>query len=198
MSFTYETESDNKLPFLDILQTRRLRLIFIENGLYTNFHSLLPENYKIRLVLTLLYIIYTVYSDWSKIHAEIIKLRTIILKNNYPSSFTNYPSSFTDRCINLFFNRLFLAQKIAVPMVLRKVISLSIPLMGIDSLKIRCKLIGLVKTYFPFCKIQVIFNSENRSGSFFQFKDKLQLNARSLILDQIYVYQLQFCLYTMS
>ena len=45
--------------------------------------------------------------------------------------------------------------------------------MGIDSLKIRGKLIGLVKTQF---------NSGNRLGSFFHFKDKVPLNARSLIL----------------
>ena len=52
--------------------------------------------------------------------------------------------------------------------------------MGIDSLKIM--LIRLVKTYFPFCKIQVMFNSGNRLGSFFQFKKKGALNARLLIL----------------
>ena len=57
--------------------------------------------------------------------------------------------------------------------------------MGIDSLKIRGKLTKLAKTYFPFCKIQVIFNSGNRLGSFFQFKDKVPLNARSLILYDI-------------
>ena len=103
--------------------------------------GILPGNYKIGLVLILLFRIYTVCSDWSKIHAEMIKLRTIMLKNNYPSSFT-------DRCIKLFFNRLFLAKKIAVPTVPRKVISFSIPFMGIDSQKIRGKLIGLAKHIF--------------------------------------------------
>ena len=88
-------ESDNKLPFLDILVTRGNTIttnIYRKptfSGLYTNFHSFFPENYKTGLVLTLLFRIYTVYSDWSKIHAEIIKLRTIMLKNNYPSSFTD-------------------------------------------------------------------------------------------------------------
>ena len=81
-----------------------------------------------------------------------------VLKNIYPISFSD---------------RLFLAKKIAVSTVPRKVISFSIPFMGIDSLKIRGKLIGLVKMYFPFCKIQVMFNSGNRLGSFFQFKDKV-------------------------
>ena len=74
-----------------------------------------------------------------------------------------------------------MAKNIAVPTVPRKVIIFSIPFMGIDSPKIRGKLIRLVKTYFPFCKIQVMFNSGNRLGSVFQFKDKVPLNARSLI-----------------
>ena len=87
----------------------------------------------------------------------------------------NYPSNFTDRCIKLFFNRLFLAKKIAV-------INFGIPFMGINSLKIRGKLIGLVKTCFPFCKIQVMFNSGNRLAS---FNDKVPLNARSLILHKL-------------
>ena len=126
ISFTYETESDNKLPFLDILVTRgntfstNVYRKHTFSGLYTNFHSFLPENFKTGLVLTLLFRIYTVCSDWSKIHAEIIKLRTILLKNNYST----------------IFNRIFLAQKIAVPSVPRKVISFSIPFMGIDSLKL--------------------------------------------------------------
>ena len=42
----------------------------------------------------------------------------------------------------------------------------------------RGKLIGLVKTYFPFCK--TIFR--DTLDNFFQFKDKVPLNARSLIL----------------
>ena len=180
MSFTYEVEIDNKLPFLDILVTRENA--FTTNiyrkptfsGLYTNFHSFLPENYKTGLVLTLLFRIYTICSDWSKIHTEIINLRNIMLKNNFPSYFI-------DRCIKLFFDRLFLKKRVVLTAP-RKVINISLPFMGIDSLKIRSELTKLAKTYFPACKIQVMFHSGNRLGSFFRFKDKVPLNARSLIL----------------
>ena len=54
------------------------------------------------------------------------------------------------RCIKLFLNRQFLAKKIAVPTVPRKVISFSIPFLGIDSQKIKGKLIRLAEMYFPF------------------------------------------------
>ena len=187
MSFTYEVESDNKLPFLDVLVTRdscspQLKSFTTNiyrkptfSGLYTNYHSFLPENYKTGLFLTLLFRIYTLCSDWSTIHNEIINLRNIMLKNNFPAKFI-------DRCIKLFFDKLFLKKIKVVPTVPKKVITISLPFLGKDSLKIRSKLIKLAKTYFYCCKIQVIFNSSKRLGSFFNFKDKVPLNARSLIL----------------
>ena len=84
MSFTHEVENGNKLPFLDILVTRENS--FTTNmyrkptfsGLYTNFHSFLPEKYKSGLIMTLLFRIFTICSDWSKIHEEIINLRKIV------------------------------------------------------------------------------------------------------------------------
>ena len=54
--------------------------------------------------------------------------------------------------------------------------------MGKDSLKIRRNLTKFASTYFNSCKIQVVFNSGKRLGSFFGFKDKVPLNARSLVL----------------
>ena len=83
----------------------------------------------------------------------------------------------------LFFDKLFpTAIKSVVLTVPKKVIKISLPFMGKDSLKIKGKLVSLAKTYFPCCKIQVIFNSGNRLGRFFNFKDKVPLNVRSLIL----------------
>ena len=186
MSFTYEVESDDKLPFLDVLVSRencssQLKSFTTNiyrkptfSGLYTNFHSFLPEKYKTGLILTLLFRIYTLCSDWSKIHTEIINLRNIMLKNNFSGRFI-------DRCIKLFFEKLFLKKKIVLT-VPRKVINITLPFMGKDSLKIRGNLTKLAKTYFPCCKIKVVFNSGKRLGSFFNFKDKVPLNARSLVL----------------
>ena len=187
MSFTYEEENDNKLPFLDVLVSRDIKdssqlKCFTTNiyrkqtfsGLYTNFHSFIPESYKKGLLLTLLFRTYSICSDWSKIHNEIVNLKNIMLKNNFSSRFT-------DRCVELFLDKLFSKKKI-VHTVPKKVINISLPFMGKDSLKIRGNLTKIAKTYFPFCKIQVMFNSGKRLGSFFSFKDKVPLNARSLVL----------------
>ena len=54
--------------------------------------------------------------------------------------------------------------------------------MGKDSLKIRSNLTKFAKTYFPCCKIQVIFSCGSRLSNIFRFKDKVPLNARSLVL----------------
>ena len=187
MSFTYEVETDNKLPFLDVLVSRESCSSQLKSfstniyrkptfsGLYTNFHSFLPEKYKTGLVLTLLFRIYTLCSDWSKIHKEIINLRNIMLKNNFPAKFI-------DRCIKLFFDKLFLKKVRLVPTVPKKVITISLPFMGKESLKIRSNLSKVAKNYFQCCKIQVVFNSSKRLGSFFNFKDKVPLNVRSLVL----------------
>ena len=93
----------------------------------------------------------------------------------------NFPSRFSDRCVKLFLEKLF-SKKRVVLTVPRKVINISLPFMGKESLKIRGNLTKLAKTYFPCCKIQVMFNSGKRLGSFFSFKDKVPLNARSFIL----------------
>ena len=138
MSFTHEEENDNKLPFLDILVNREddptQPKSFTTNmyrkptfsGLYTNFNSFIPESYKTGLVLSLLFRIYTICSDWSKIHIEIVNLKKIMLKNNFPSRFT-------DRCVKLFLEKLF-SKKRVVLTVPRKVINISIPFMGKESL----------------------------------------------------------------
>ena len=120
MSFTYEIENNDKLPFLDILVTREDKEFTTNiyrkptfSGLYTNFHSFLPESYKTGLCLTLLFRTYTICSDWSK-------LRNILIKNNFPSKFI-------DRCIKIFFDNLFSSKKKAVPTVPKKVVNISLP-----------------------------------------------------------------------
>ena len=94
MSFTYEVENNDKLPFLDILVTREDKEFTTNiyrqptfSGLYSSFHSFLPESYKTGLCLTLLFRTYTICSDWFKIQTEISKLRNILIKNNFPSKF---------------------------------------------------------------------------------------------------------------
>ena len=182
MSFTVEEEFEDKLPFLDILVIRGEK--FITNiyrkptfsGLYSNFYSFLPEKYKIGLIHTLLFRIYTICSDRSNIFIEIGKLRKFMRKNEYPSNFL-------DKHVKLFFDKVF-SKKTSMDNydVPRKVVKINLPFMGTDSLRLRTKLTNIVRNYFPMCKVQISLNAGCRLGNFFRFKDKVPLNVRSLIL----------------
>ena len=187
MSFIYEVENYEKLQFLDILVTRDdkdfttnvyRKLTF--SGLYINFHSFFYQNPITGLLLT-----YSLCSDWSKIHTKIIKLRNIMIKNNFPSKFI-------DRCIKLFFDKLFSSKKRIVLTVHRKIMNITLPFMGKYSLKIRGNLTKLTKTYYPCCKIQVMFNSGKRLGSFFSFKDRVSLNRVPLNVRSLLLYRFTY------
>ena len=88
ISFSYETEKDGAMPFLDVN-------IFRENGkfatnvhrketfsrVYTNFSSFIPLEYKFGLPYTLLHRCFNLVSDMSRFHLEVDKLKEILLKN---------------------------------------------------------------------------------------------------------------------
>ena len=173
------TEWKTVMPFLDNLVIREDKEFTTNiyrkptfSGLYPNPPPPPPPKMA---CLTLLFRTYSICSDWSKIHTEIIKLSNVLIEHNFPSKFI-------DLCIKLFFDKLFSAKKKTVLTVPKKVVNISLPLLGKLSLKIRCNLIKLAKTYFPCCKIQVVFNSGNRLGNGIKFKYMLPLNVRSLLI----------------
>ena len=71
MSFTMETEQDGKLNFLDTL-VNKIHTVFFTSlyrkptftGLYTNWSSLIPLNYKIGLIKSLINRAYNISSLW--------------------------------------------------------------------------------------------------------------------------------------
>ena len=77
--FTYEKESNNSLPFLDILISRSENGFETSvyhkptfSGLYSNFNSFIYDQYKIDLVFTLLFRALSIVSDFSRFHTEVI------------------------------------------------------------------------------------------------------------------------------
>ena len=69
-----------------------------------------------------------------------------------------------------------------VTIVSKRELSICLPYLGKESLKIRSNLSKLDKSYFPECKLQIIFSSNNRLGNYFCFKDKIPLNCCSFVL----------------
>ena len=182
MKFTFEIESGNCLAFLDVLITRDGKNISTSlyrkptfSGIYSNFSSFMPINYKKGLVFTLLYRGFSLCTNWSKFQSEVLILKSILGKNGYPRHFV-------DKCIKVFFNKMSVPKQ-TVSTVSKKELRICLPFMGIDSLKIRKELFKFAKDYLPgSCKLQIIFSTQNRLGDYFKFKDKIPLQCRSFIL----------------
>ena len=182
ISFTFEIENNNNLAFLDVLVSRDdnkfLTSLYRKptfSGLYSNFSSYMPKDYKKGLMYTLLHRGFSLCTNWSKFKSELLILKSIMGKNGYPRHFV-------DKCIKTFFDKMSTPKQL-VPTVSKKELRICLPYMGIDSLKIRKELLKFAKVYLPAsCKLQIIFSSQNRLGDYFKFKDKIPLQCRSLVL----------------
>ena len=103
INFTVEEEVDGSLSFLDIVISRNEGKLTTSihrkktfSGVYVNYNSFLPRDYKRGLISTLLHRAYTICSDYGKLHLEIERLKTIWQKNSFPLSFI-------DRCVKKIF-----------------------------------------------------------------------------------------------
>ena len=134
----------------------------------------MPDSYKKGLIFTLLHRAFVLCCDWNKFHAEVTFLKDIFRKNAFPGFFT-------DRCVKVFLDKIFVARKVVL-IVPKKELKICLPFFGKQSLNLRTKLSKLISKNFPFCKLQVIFSSNNRLRSFFNFKDKVPISVRSHIL----------------
>ena len=91
IKFTYEKESNDSLPFLDILISRSengfKKSVYHKStfsGVYSNFNSFIYDQYKIGLIFTLLFRTFSVVSDFSRFHTEVSHLKDILKKNAFP------------------------------------------------------------------------------------------------------------------
>ena len=181
IKFAYEKESNNSLPFLDILISRS------ENGFKTsvyhkptfsgvcsNFNSFIYDGYKISLVFTMLFRTFSIVSDFSRFHTEVIHLKEILRKNAFPIKLV-------DNCIKNFLNKNFLNTPVTLT-VKKKELFIVLPYLGNLSLALRTRLQNNINKNLPFCKIKFIFKSTTRLSNFFRFKDKVPFNLRSNVV----------------
>ena len=189
MSFTYETEENDQIPFLDILVCRSNEKFNTSiyrkptfSGVYLHFCSLMPIEYKFGLISTLLHRCYALVSSYVIFDLEVEKLKDIMQNNGYPLKII-------DKCIHKFMMKKF-DRKPPIHTAKRKVISLFLPFLGATSLALRSNLVKTVAKSFPSCKLNVVFKSTNRLSSYFSFKDKI---PKSLISGVVYKYKCDRC-----
>ena len=90
IKFTYESNVDNRLPFLDVHISNANKVtttLFRKKtyiGLLTNFLSYTAENYKIGLIKNLLFRAYAINNSWTGFHTEIMRVKKILQQNSFP------------------------------------------------------------------------------------------------------------------
>ena len=92
------------------------------SGVYTNFISFIPLDYKFGLVHTILNCCFNLSSDFLKFHHEVDKRKKILSKNAYPQKFI-------DKCIQKFPNNMFI-QRPQIPTGPKKELKISLPYLG--------------------------------------------------------------------
>ena len=124
------------LPFLDILISRSENGFKTSvyhkptfRGVYSNFNSFIYDEYKIGLVFTMLFRTFSIVSDFSRFHTEVIHLKEISRKNAFPIKLV-------DNCIKNFLNKNFLNTPVTLT-VKKKELFIVLPYLGNLSLALR-------------------------------------------------------------
>ena len=146
IKFTCEEENDNKISFLSISITQTenkcTTSIFRKNtfsGVYLNFHSHLPTDYKKGLIDTLLHRSYNICSDFASFYQEILFLKSVWQKNSFPLFFI-------DKYVNKFLDKLFIKKKKVKDSSTKKEKTVSLEFLGKISLQVMRQLIEILRT----------------------------------------------------
>ena len=189
MSFSMETEKENKLSFLDVEVIREqgkfTTTVYRKptfSGVYSNFESFLPSVYKFGMVYTLVYRCFRISSNWTQFHTELTFLKGIFRKNGYPENFI-------DKCFKKFLNNVHLVKE-NVPTVEKKRLLLVLPYLGIISLQTRTKLQQTLKGVLNCGKLEIVFKCQARLSNSFRYKDPI---PKDLISGVVYKFQCGLC-----
>ena len=182
IKFTFEEEHNNKIVFLDISKTRvgnELQTSLFRKktfiGVYLNFNSHLPSEYKKGLLYTLLYRAYNICSNYTNLRQDIGYLKPVWQKNFF-SLF------FIDKCVHKFLKSLFLKRRHLKPSSEKKEIIISLEFLGKLSLQVKKQLNDIIRSYHKNVKLTVVFKSPNRIRNAFRFKEQLPKSINSKVL----------------
>ena len=114
ITFTFKTENENSISFLDIKISRDNNKFTASvygkptfNRVFINFESFNPMSYNYNLLLTLLHRAFWIFSIFELFYEEIDKLMTNVENNGYPKSFV-------DDCIKKYLDKVFMKKEVKV------------------------------------------------------------------------------------
>ena len=190
IKFTMETESQNKLAFLDILITRRSNKFHTSiyrkptfTSLSTNFFSFVPINFKANAIKTLLYRAYHLCSTWADIHKEIHFLSEFFKANSFPDFLL-------PKLFNKFLNQVYQPSEPNYNVPKLK-LHFSFPYLGSNLTPLLEKELNkTLSKLLPFVDFKFIFCNPLTIGSLFRFKDSIPELMRSNL---VYLYKCPCC-----
>lgn len=189
IEFTYETEEDNKLNFLDVMiektATNFCTSIYRKptyTGLTTKFNSNIPIQYKKNLICTLVTRAFNICSSFQNIHLELDKLRHTLKANGFPLNFTDtYIGKQLEKLMN-------------PPPIITTVNKVSVhfifPFLGSHSFGLKNKLRKLISEHYPQVSLRVIFKPTNLLSHYFKFKDNI---PDALLSSVVYKFNCSIC-----
>ena len=190
INFTSEEEVNNSLPFLDVNVIRHNSTFVTSvyrkptfSGVYTNYDSFIPQNYKSSLVSSLLYRAYTICSNWKLIHVEFEAIKSIMLKNGYPTHLL-------DRSISKLLDRLRAPPSSKTKEDSKDVPVIVLPFLGRFTKLAEKKIKHAMRQHIPAARIQFIYKTSVRLSSLFSFKDKIPSYLQSGV---VYHYKCSKC-----
>ena len=107
-------------------------------------------------------------------HQEICKVKNMFIKNGYGERFF-------DKCVKTFLKKVFIPKRI-IKTAEEKQVTIVLPYMGMTSTELKVKLHKTFKQLLPACDLRVIFKASLRMKNYFNFKDKIKRELRSLLV----------------
>ena len=127
--------------------------------------AFIPVSYKSNLIFTLLFRAFKLCSNFELFHPEILDLKDVFDRNDYPCNFIGV-------CIKRFLNNIFIDKKELVCVL---------PFIGKKSLQLRSKLAKSVQNNLNFCHLKIVFQSPYKLRTLFRFKDTLDKKIRLIL-----------------
>ena len=189
VTFSMETEKEKNLSFLDVEfigeQGKFTTTVYgtpTFSGAYSNFDILLSSIYKFGMVYTLVYRRFSICSNSTQFHSELIFLKGIFRKNGYPENFI-------DRYFKTFLNNVHLIKE-NVPTVEKKRLLLVLSYLAIISLQTRIKLKQALKGILNYCELEIVFKCQAKLSNSFRYKDPI---TKDFISGVVYKFQCGLC-----
>jgi hypothetical protein len=189
INFTKENEENCRLPFLDVsvLKTPNgfVTSVYRKStytGLGSHFLSSCAHIFKVNSCKTLIHRAYQLSSNLAIFHHEISFLKNFFCTNGFSENLFYHH-------VKIFLHKIYKPRPTTLT-VPRDKKYISFPFLGNKSPSLNIDLTKCLIRYYPAIDFNFVFTNSFTIRSFFNFKDKLDVNMRSLV---VYSYKCPRC-----